>query len=248
MEMFNYLLKIEYEGTSFVGWQSQKNGKSIQSTIEKALKKILNTQIRIIGSGRTDKGVHALSQYANFKSKKKINEKKTFLNSLNFFLKKNNISILDIKIKNEDFHARFSAKLRTYEYLIINRQGDLSIDRDRAWHVKKSMNLQLLKKGAKILEGTHDFSVFRAASCSAKSPIKKMKTIKINKTKDKIKIRFSSKSFLQNQVRSMVGCLIYLSTGKWSFIEFKKAFKSKKRERCAPPAPACGLYLLNVKY
>ncbi len=246
--MFNYLLKIEYDGTNFVGWQSQKNGKSIQNSIEKALKKVLKTQIRLIGSGRTDKGVHALSQFANFKSKKKINDEKTFLNSINFFLKKNYISILDIKNKNRNFHARFSAKLRTYEYLIINRQGNLSIDRDRAWHVKKNINLKLLKKGAKILEGTHDFSIFRASTCYAISPIKKMQSIKVIKTNGKIKIRFSSKSFLQNQVRSMVGCLKYLSTGKWSFAFFKKAFKSKKRQLCAPPAPACGLYLINVKY
>ncbi|MDA8618936.1 tRNA pseudouridine(38-40) synthase TruA [Candidatus Pelagibacter bacterium] len=246
--MFNYLLKIEYDGTNFVGWQSQKNGKSIQNSIEKALNKVLKTKIRIAGSGRTDKGVHALSQYANFKLKKKINEKKTFLNSVNHFLKKSCISILDVKTKNNNFHARFSAKLRTYEYLIINRQGNLSINRDRAWHVKKNINLKLLKKGAKILEGTHDFSIFRASSCSAKSPIKKMQLIKVSKTNTKIKIRFSSKSFLQNQVRSMVGCLKYLSTGKWSLADFKKAFKSKKRELCAPPAPACGLYLLNVKY
>ena len=239
--MFNYLLKIEYDGTNFVGWQSQKNGKSIQTSIERALRRVLKTKIKLIGSGRTDKGVHALSQYANFISKKKINEKKTFLNSINFFLKKNCISILDIKTKNSDFHARFCAKLRTYEYLIINRLGDLSIDRDRAWHVKKNINLSLLKKGAKILEGTHDFSIFRASSCSAKSPIKKMQSIKVSMTNGKIKIRFSSKSFLQNQVRSMVGCLKYLSTGKWSLIDFEKAFKSKKRERCAPPAPACGL-------
>ena len=106
----------------------------------------------------------------------------------------------------------------------------------------------MLKRGAKILEGTHDFSIFRASSCSAKSPIKKMLPIKVNKTNGKIKIRFSSISFLQNQVRSMVGCLKYLSTGKWSVSDFKKAFKSKKRERCAPPAPACGLYLSSVKY
>ncbi len=246
--MFNYLLKIEYDGTNFVGWQSQKNGKSIQNCIEKALRKVLKTQIKIIGSGRTDKGVHALSQYANFKLKEKIKEKKTFLNSINFFLKKDCISILDVKIKNNNFHARFNAKLRTYEYLIINRQGDLSIDRDRAWHVKKNINLKLLKQGAKILEGTHDFSIFRASTCYAKSPIKKMLPIKVSKTNSKIKIRFSSKSFLQNQVRSMVGCLKYLSTGKWSIGDFKKAFKSKKRELCAPPAPASGLYLLNVKY
>ena len=246
--MFNYLIKIEYVGTNFVGWQSQKNGKSIQDSIEKALTRVLKSQIRVIGSGRTDKGVHALSQYANFKSKIKINEKKIFLNSVNFFLKKKSISILDIKTKKKDFHARFSAKLRTYEYLIINRQGDLSIDRDRAWHIKKKINLKLMRRGAKILEGTHDFSIFRASSCSAKSPIKKMYPIKISKINDKIKIRFCSKSFLQNQVRSMVGCLMYLSIGKWSITDFKRAFESKKRSRCAPPAPACGLYLIKVSY
>ena len=246
--MFNYLIKIEYVGTNFVGWQSQKNGKSIQDCVQKALTRVLKTQIRIIGSGRTDKGVHASSQYANFKSKIKIDEKTIFLNSVNFFLKKKCISILDIKTKKKDFHARFSAKLRTYEYLIINRQGDLSIDRDRAWHVKQKINLKLMKGGAKILEGTHDFSTFRASSCSAKSPIKKMLPIKISKINDKIKIRFCSKSFLQNQVRSMVGCLKYLSIGKWTIVDFKRAFKSKKRNRCAPPAPACGLYLINVNY
>ena len=246
--MFNYLIKIEYEGTNFVGWQSQKNGRSVQDSIEKALKKVLKTKIRITGSGRTDKGVHALSQYANFKSKIKIKEKKAFLDSMNFFLKKKIISILDIKNKNNNFHARYNAKRRTYEYIIINRQGNLSLDLDKAWHIKKKINLKLLKKGAKILEGTHDFSTFRASSCSAKSPIKKMYPIQICKISDKIKIKFSSKSFLQNQVRSMVGCLKYLSTGKWSITDFKRAFESKKRSRCAPPAPACGLYLIKVSY
>ena len=246
--MFNYLIKIEYEGTNFVGWQSQKNGTSIQDSIEKALKKVLKKKVRVTGSGRTDKGVHALSQYANFQSDTKIKEKKTFLNSVNFFLNKKYISILDIKNKQQDFHARFNAKLRTYEYLIINKIGILSIDRNRAWHVKKKINLKLMKEGAKILEGTHDFSTYRASSCSAKSPIKKMLPIKIRKKNDRIRVRLSSKSFLQNQVRSIIGCLIYLSVGKWSINEFKKSFKSKKRDQCAPPAPACGLYLYNVKY
>ena len=246
--MFNYLIKIEYDGTNFVGWQSQKNGRSIQDSVEKALKKVLKNKIKIVGSGRTDKGVHALSQFANFKSKIKINEKNFFLNSMNFFLKKKLISILDLKTKDMGFHSRFSAKLRTYEYLIINRQGNLSIDKDKAWHVKKKINLKLMKKGAKLLEGTHDFSTFRASACSAKSPIKKMHPIKIINVNGKIKIRFTSKSFLQNQVRSMVGCLKYLSTGKWSIAHFKKALASKKRSLCAPPAPACGLYLFDVKY
>ena len=246
--MLNYLIKIEYEGTNFVGWQSQKNGKSIQDTIEKVLKKILKTKIRITGAGRTDKGVHAFSQYASFKVKNKIENKKAFLESANYFLKNKLISILDVKKKSNNFHARYSAKLRTYEYLITNRQGSLSINKNRAWHVKKKINFNLLKKGAKLLEGTHNFSTFRAASCSAKSPIKKMNIIKVGKLNDIIKIRFSSQSFLQNQVRSMVGCLNYLATNKWSIDDFNEAFKSKKRSNCAPPAPAHGLYLIDIKY
>ena len=246
--MLNYLIKVEYEGTNFVGWQSQKNGKSIQDEIEKVLKKILKTKIRIAGAGRTDKGVHAFSQYASFKVKKKIENKKVFLESANYFLKNKLISILDVRKKSNNFHARHSAKLRTYEYLIANRQANLSINKNRAWHVKKKINLNLLKKGAKLLEGTHNFSTFRAASCSAKSPIKKMNIIKIGKLNDIIKIRFSSQSFLQNQVRSMVGCLKYLATDKWSIDDFKEVFKSKKRSNCAPPAPACGLYLYKIKY
>ena len=246
--MFNYLLKIEYDGTKFVGWQIQKNGKSIQESIEKALKKVLKTKIKLTGAGRTDKGVHALSQIANFRVKKKIENKNVFLNSINFFLKDDLITILNIKEKTKNFHARYDAKLRTYEYVIINRQGTLSIEKNRAWHVKTKIDLSLLKNGAKILEGTHDFSTFRAASCSAKSPVKKILPIRIEKLNDAIKIKFRSKSFLQNQVRSMVGCLKYLSTRKWSTTHFKKVFKSKQRTNCAPPAPACGLYLKKIRY
>ena len=246
--MFNYLIKIEYDGTKFVGWQTQKNGISVQDSVEKALKKVFKKKTKIIGAGRTDKGVHALSQFANFKVKKKIENKKVFLDSINFFLKNKLISILDIKEKNLNFHARFNAKLRTYEYLIINRQGSLSINKNRGWHVKKKIDLKLMKRGAKIFEGTHDFSTFRAASCSSKSSIKNLQKINIKKTSDMILIKFSSKSFLQNQVRSMVGCLKYLSTSKWSLNQFIKAFRSKKRINCAPPAPACGLYLSKVIY
>tara|TARA_B100000963_G_C22612043_1_gene665354 strand:+ start:1397 stop:2137 length:741 start_codon:yes stop_codon:yes gene_type:complete len=246
--MINYLIEIEYDGTNFAGWQSQKNGRSIQDSVELALKKVLKSKIKITGAGRTDKGVHALSQFANFKIKNKIENKNIFLNSVNFFLKKKMISILNIKKKSINFHARHSAKLRTYEYIIINRQGTLSINKNKAWHVKKNIDLNILKKGADLFVGTHDFSTFRAASCSAKSPKKKINSIVIRKNKDTIIIKISSKSFLQNQVRSMVGSLKYLSTGKWRMSNFKKAFNSKKRANCAPPAPACGLYLKNVIY
>ena len=246
--MYNYLLKIEYNGKNFVGWQSQKNGKSIQNTVEKALKKTIKESVKITGAGRTDKGVHAFGQHANFKYKNKIKNKIKFLKSVNFFLGNSLISILDLKLKRKDFHARFCARKRIYEYFIINRTGSLSIDKDKAWHVEKKINLKLLKIGAKIFEGRHDFSTFRASSCSAKSPIKKIDLATIKKDKDKIYIKFVSKSFLQNQVRSMVGCLKYLSTDRWDISKFKMVFKSKKRSECAPPAPAEGLYLVDVKY
>ena len=246
--MFNYQIKIEYDGSKFVGWQFQKNGISIQEKIEKALKKIFKKKIKINGAGRTDKGVHAYGQFANFFVDNKIADKKKFLNTINFFLVKSLISIIEVKEKNKEFHSRYNAKLRTYEYFIINRQGTLSINKNRAWHVKKKIDLKLMKKGAKMFEGTHDFSTFRASTCSAKSPVKRMHQIKITKYGDMIKINLTSKSFLQNQVRSMIGCLKYLSTYKWSINDFKKAFKSKNRSNCAPPAPAHGLYLLDIKY
>ncbi len=246
--MFNYLLKIEYNGSNFVGWQSQKNGKSVQDEIEKVLKKILKSKIKLIGAGRTDKGVHAFGQYACFKYKKKIDIKNKFIETINFFLRKKFISIIKIEEKKIHFHARFNAKKRIYEYLIINRPSLLSIDRGKAWHIKKKININILKKGGSLLKGTHDFSTFRASSCTARSPIKKIDSVVIRKKNEKIYIRFISKSFLQTQVRSMVGCLKYLSTGKWSMSDFKNAMNSKKRARCATPAPAEGLYLMDVKY
>ena len=244
----NYQIIIEYEGTNFVGWQYQKNGISVQEILERKLKKIFNKKIKVIGSGRTDSGVHAIRQSANFLIGKKIKDKKIFLNSINFFLKKYLIAIVDIKKKNINFHSRYDAKERTYEYKITNRYGALALDKNRSWLIKKDINIKLLKKGAKILIGKHDFSTFRSSSCSANSPIKKMNSVKAIKKGENILIQFKSRSFLQNQVRSMVGCLKYLSCEKWNLNKFQKVFKSKNRKFCAPPAPAHGLYLTKVKY
>jgi tRNA pseudouridine38-40 synthase len=245
---YNYQIIIEYDGLNFVGWQYQKNGVSIQEIIERSLKKIFKKKIRVIGSGRTDKGVHAIAQSANFKINKKIENKNKFLNSINFFLSKYNVSIIDIKKKEKNFHARYNAKERTYLYKIVNRQSNLVIDLNRAWHIKKKLDVNLIKKGSIILVGTHDFSTFRSSSCSAKSAIKTINSIKVKKIDNTILLEFKSKSFLQNQVRSMVGCLKYLAEKKWSLKKFKYVLNTKKRINCAPPAPAPGLYLLKIKY
>ena len=246
--MKKYLINIEYDGTNFVGWQYQKNGNSIQGALQNAFKKLLKEKVIVTGAGRTDAGVHAVEQTAHIELKQKINDKDTFLNSINFYLKKYPISITKVKTKNNKFHARFSARKRTYEYIIVNRVAPPVLAKKRAWHIRKKLSIKLMKKGIKLLIGTHDFSTFRSSSCGAKSPIKTIEKISVKKNKDKITLKFTSQSFLQNQVRSMVGCIKYLGDGTWNLNKFKVSFKSKNRIKCAPPAPACGLYLLKVNY
>ncbi len=245
---YNYQIIIEYLGKNFVGWQIQKNGKSIQDLIQKAISKTIKKKIKLIGSGRTDAGVNAVGQSANFYCENEIKNSFKFLSSVNFFLKKHQISVINLKKRNELFHARHSAKKRLYEYIIINRLANLSIDQDRSWLIKKKLNIKKMKKAIKYFIGTHDFSALRASSCSAKSPIRTITHARLNSFNNKITMRFESESFLQKQVRSMVGCLKYVGENKWKPEKIKKIIKSKKRNECAPPAPPEGLYLKKVFY
>ena len=245
--MQRYKITIEYDGTPFVGWQFQKNGLSIQEILQNAIFNFSKEKTVITGAGRTDSGVHALAQVAHFDLKKQIN-KKSFLPGINQHIGNKPVTVLKINKTNKIFHARFDAKKRTYQYTIINRQSPLALQKNKAWHIRKKLNIKDMKKGAKLLLGTHDFSTFRASSCGAKSPIKTIEKISIKKNKDKLILEFTSKSFLQQQVRSMVGCIKYVGEGKWKLDDFEQIFRSKKRIRCAPPAPACGLYLKNISY
>ena len=202
--MFRYQLLIEYLGTNYKGWQIQKKNKTIQGILQDKIRKLLKENITIVGSGRTDAGVHAIEQSAHFDLKNKLLNLDKFINSINHFLKNENI--------------------------------------------RKKLDLDLMKLGAKKLVGTKDFSTFRASSCNAKSPIRTMDFVKLKSLNDKIEIHFKSQSFLQQQVRSMVGCLKYLGEKKWDIKKFDKALKSKKRSLCAPPAPPTGLFLSRVFY
>ena len=246
--MYRYQVLIEYVGTNFVGWQIQSNGKSIQKLIQTKLSKLLKEKVSLMGSGRTDAGVHAIEQSAHFDCKKEIQNIDKFLKSVNHFVNNMGVSILNIKKKKLNFHARFSAKQRIYKYIIFNRLSKPSIEKERGWHIIKDLDISLMKKGAKKLLGTKDFSTFRSSSCNAKSPIRTMKSIKIKLIKGRIEIKFKSQSFLQQQVRSMVGCLKYLAEKKWDLKKFDLVLKSKKRILCAPPAPAEGLFLEKVIY
>ena len=246
--MYRYQILIEYVGTNFIGWQIQKKGQSIQKLIQTKISKLLKEKIKIYGSGRTDAGVHAIEQSAHFDCIKKIENLKKFLKSINYFLNKKLVSIKKIKNKNLKFHARFSAKQRIYTYIIFNRLSEPSIEKNRGWHITKKLDLKKMKKGAEKLLGKNDYSTFRASSCNAKSPIRTINRIKITSKKNRIQIQFRSKSFLQQQVRSMVGCLKFLAENKWDIIKFEKILKSKDRKLCAPPAPAQGLFLEKVIY
>ena len=245
--MSRYKIQVEYDGTPFVGWQFQKNGLSVQEVLQNAILHFSKEKITITGAGRTDSGVHALKQVAHFDLKKKI-EKNKILLGLNQNIGNKPITILKINKVSKKFHSRYDAKKRTYQYLIVNRQSPLALQKNKAWQVRKKLDVKSMKEGAKLLLGTHDFSTFRASSCGAKSPIKTMDNVSVKKKNEKIVLSFTSQSFLHQQVRSMVGCIKYLGDGKWNIDEFKKSFKSKKRIKCAPPAPACGLYLKNIKY
>ena len=246
--MSRYQILIEYVGTNFRGWQVQKKGKTIQGLLQEKISKLLKEKIILLGSGRTDTGVHAIEQSAHFDCKNQIKDFNRFLKSINHFLNKDGVTVLKIKKRNKNFHARFSAKMRIYKYIIINQLSGPVLDRNRGWHIMKELDLDLMKKGAKKLIGTKDFSTFRASSCRAKSPVKTMKLVKITSSKKKIKIEFRSQSFLQKQVRSMVGSLKYLGEKKWSLKKFESIMMSKNRNLCAPPAPPEGLYLTRIIY
>ena len=246
--MIRYQILIEYLGSNFRGWQVQKKGKTVQGLVQEKISKLLKKKIIIYGAGRLDSGVHAKEQSAHFDCDLEIKNKDKFLKSINYFLRKENVSILALKKKNQNFHARFSAKMRIYTYIIINRLSEPALEKNRSWHIMKKLDLDIMKRGAKKFEGTKDFSTFRAASCRAKSPIKTMKLVEIKYSKKVIKIEFRSQSFLQQQVRSMVGCLKYLGEKKWSLKKFEDVMKSKERSLCAPPAPPEGLYLTKIIY
>ena len=245
--MPKYKILIEYDGTNFVGWQRQNNGLSIQSSIEAAIKKISSETVNIFGAGRTDSGVHAKGQVAHFDISKRIPLDR-MRDGLNQHLRPLPISILDAEEATEDFHARFSALLRNYEYLIINRRSPLTLYKNHAWCVFKDLNINNMEKAAINFEGRHDFNAFRSIDCQSSSSIKTIKSCTVEKKERHITIKVSAKSFLHSQVRIIVGTLVEVGKGKILSGNIKNIIESKDRSQAGATAPAHGLYLLKVEY
>ena len=249
--MYRYALKIEYDGSPFHGWQVQSNITTVQGVIFEAIKKLDANCENFVGAGRTDAGVHAIGQVAHVDLAIE-RDCETIQNAINYYLNKHPISILNAKIVCKDFHARFSAVKRHYTYKIFSRKTDLTFERNQYWHIKNSLNISNMELAANYLLGKHDFSTFRSSICQASSPVKTIDTININseEIRDGIiyQLKFSAKSFLHHQVRSIVGCLEKVGCGKWGPKKMQEILLSKERNQCAALAPSSGLYLTKIEY
>ncbi len=246
--MNRYKITIEYKGTNFVGWQKQAdNPNSIQEIIEKAILGLTGETIDLVGSGRTDAGVHALAQIAHFDLSCKKSAFKMRA-GLNHYLRNTDIAILDCAAVAENFHSRFEAKMRHYQYQIISRHPHLTLHRNLAWQITYPLSIEEMVKASKYLLGKHDFSSFRDSECQSKNVIKTIEKIEIFQEGDLVKMNFSAKSFLHHQVRNMVGTLVLVGGGKLKAEDVKTILESCDRQKSGPNAPAAGLYFLGVDY
>jgi len=245
--MHRYKLILEYDGTPFVGWQMQENGPSVQGALARAMETFSGEVVVPRGAGRTDAGVHALGQTAHMDLVKDWQPDK-IRDALNAQLRPDPISVLACERAREDFDARFSAVARHYLYRIIDRRAPLALERMRAWGVFRPLDAEAMHQAAQALIGNHDFTTFRSTECQAKSPTKTLDRLDVSRHGEIIRVETSARSFLHNQVRSMVGSLKLVGEGRWRANELRAALEARDRGACGAVAPPQGLYLVKVDY
>lgn len=241
-----YALGIEYIGTDFCGWQSQTGLRCAQSELEKVLSKIAHHPVHTVCAGRTDTGVHASGQVIHFETTA-LREIRGWLLGANTQLPKD-LSVAWVQEVEQDFHARFSAIRRTYQYKIYNCLARSAIHYDRAAWVYHGLNHQAMNAAAKILSGEHDFTSFRTAACQAKSPIRTIYSINVERNSDWVICNVTANAFLHHMVRNIVGSLIMVGQGERSVEWLSEILQAKDRTIAGPTAPAEGLYLRSVSY
>jgi tRNA pseudouridine38-40 synthase len=245
--MPRYRIIVEYDGAPFVGWQVQANGPSVAGAIAEAIAKLTGRETPVHGAGRTDAGVHAFAQVAHFDLDAEWDALR-LREALNALVRPNPIAVLDVEQVTAEFHARHSAVARHYIYRIVSRRAPLALELGRAWHVNQPLNHEAMQEAARHLLGRHDFTTFRSVECQAASPVKTLDALTVARHGEAVEIAATARSFLHNQVRSMVGSLKLVGDGKWQPLDVKRALEAKDRSACGPVAPPHGLYLVRVDY
>jgi tRNA pseudouridine38-40 synthase len=245
--MPRYKLTIEYDGGPYVGWQMQDKGATIQGALTKAIEAFTGERIVVNGAGRTDAGVHALGQVAHIDLAKEW-DSDNVRDAMNFHLRPQPIAVLTAERAADGFDARFSAVKRHYLYRIVNRRADLALEQERAWRAPRKLDTEAMHTAAQRLIGKYDFTTFRSTECQAKSPVKTLDQLDVARDGDDVRVTASARSFLQHQVRSMVGSLVHVGEGKWSADDLVKALNARDRTACGQVAPPHALYLVRVDY
>ena len=245
--MSRYKLTIEYDGTTFAGWQIQATAVTVQGVLTDAVAAFAGERVTVNGAGRTDAGVHAIGQVAHVHLSKEW-DTDTVRDALTAHLRPHPVAVVAVERVADDFDARFSAVQRHYLYLIVNRRPDLTLERGRAWRVGRPLDTRAMHAAAVRLTGKHDFTTFRDSECQAKSPVKTLDRLDVHRDGDNVSIEASARSFLHSQVRSMVGSLVAVGDGRWSGADLSAALEARDRAACAPVAPPEGLYLVRVDY
>jgi tRNA pseudouridine38-40 synthase len=242
-----YRLTIEYDGTPFVGWQRQDNGRAVQQAIEEAFGRFAGEAVTTIAAGRTDAGVHALGQVIHADLAREWDPFR-ITEALNYHLKPDPVAALDCIAVDESFHARFSAIGRRYRYRIANRRAPLTIERLRAWEITRPLDHESMHAAAQLLVGRHDFTSFRASLCQAKSPLKTLSRLSVTRLAEELVIEAAAPSFLHHQVRNIVGTLVLVGRARWHADDVKRALDACDRTQAGPTAPPEGLVLTRVGY
>jgi tRNA pseudouridine38-40 synthase len=245
--MPRYRLTIEYDGRGYAGWQRQENGPSIQAALEESITRFSGERVTVTGAGRTDAGVHARGQVAHFDLAREF-PVDTVRDAMNAHLRPQPIAVLDAVMTAPDFHARFSAVARSYEYRILCRRAPPTLDAGRVWHVGRRLDSDAMQTSARLLIGQHDFTTFRAAECQAKSPVKTLDVFDVCEQDSEICFSVRARSFLHHQVRSMVGTLKAVGEGRFPPEHVARILAAKDRTACGPVAPPEGLTLIRVEY
>ena len=245
--MPRYKLTIEYNGAPFSGWQIQADRVTVQGVLTAAVAALAGVHTLVQGAGRTDAGVHAKAQVAHVDLARDW-ETDTIRDALNAHLRPHPVAVLAAERVGDDFNARMSAIRRHYRYVIVNRRPPLTLEQGQAWRIPRRLDEVAMHDAAQRLVGKHDFTTFRSTECQAKSPVKTLDRLDVVREDDRVYVIASARSFLHNQVRSMVGSLVYVGDGKWSADDIARALDARDRAACGQVAPPDGLYLTQVDY